>query len=282
MPRIDLHAHTTCSDGSLTPTDLVRRAAAEGLAALAVTDHDTLAGLEEARATGATAGVEVIDGCEVTASLSAGVAHVLAYGFDPRDRDLAALLARVRAGRAERNRRMHERLAALAVPVDEEEVERHAIGSIVARPHFAAAMVAAGHVDTVRQAFDRYLADGAAAYVRTPAPPATEVVAGVVAAGGAPVLAHPRSLRLGTRAAYRRVLAELREAGLVGLEVDHPSQDPTQRATFGELADELDLVRTGGSDFHGASKPGIALGRGDGTIDVPYATWERLQARSGR
>lgn len=282
QPRIDLHAHTTHSDGSLTPTELVDLAAEVGLAALAVTDHDTTGGLAEARVAAERHGIELLAGCEVTAGVPSGIAHVLAYAFDEEHDAFQALLAGVRAGRDERNRRIHEKLEALNVPVSEADVAKHAVGSIVARPHFALAMVDRGHVTSMRQAFDRYLKDRGPAYARAPVPSAEEAIRGIVAAGGVAVLAHPRSLKLGSDKAYRSALRAMARAGLAGLEVDHPSQDARMRRQFGALADELGLERSGGSDFHGAHKPGIALGEGDGSIHVTYDTWARLRARAGR
>ncbi len=280
QPRIDLHAHTTHSDGSLTPTELVDLAADVGLAALAVTDHDTTSALAEARDAAARHGIELLAGCEITARVPSGVAHVLAYDFDESHHAFQDLLTGVRAGRAERNRRILAKLEALRVPVTPDDVRKHAIGSIVARPHFAMAMVERGHVDTIRQAFDRYLRDGGPAHAHAPVPGVEEAIRCVVAAGGVAVLAHPRSLKLGSEDAYRTAFAGMRDAGMVGLEVDHPSQDETLRAQFGGLAEELGLVRSGGSDFHGAHKPGIELGKGNGTIHVTYDTWERLRARA--
>ncbi|MDF1699618.1 MAG: PHP domain-containing protein [Planctomycetota bacterium] len=278
---IDLHAHTTHSDGSLTPTELVDLAAEVGLAALALTDHDTTGGLPEARAAAERHGIEVLAGCEITAGVPAGVAHVLAYAFDEEHDAFQGLLSEVRAGRDERNDRIHAKLEKLGVPVSEEDVRKHAVGCIVARPLFAMAMVDRGHVDTMRQAFDHYLRDRGPAYARAPVPSAEEAIGQVVAAGGVAVLAHPRSLKLGGEQAYREAFTRMRDAGLVGLEVDHPSQDAKLRRQFGALADELGLERSGGSDFHGAHKPGIALGTGNGTIAVTYATWARLLARAG-
>lgn len=281
LPRIDLHAHTTHSDGSLEPEALVALAAEAGLAALAVTDHDTTSALPAAHAAGTHHGIEILDGCEITARVPSGIAHILAYAFDENHGGLQRLLARVREGREERNRRIHKKLEALGVPVDDHDVRRHAVGSIVARPHFARALVERGHVDTTRQAFDRYLKDRGPAYVRADVPTAGEAVEAVADSGGIAVLAHPRSLRLGTKEAMRSILGELADAGMVGIEVHHPSQDPQQRAMFRELAEELDLVVSGGSDFHGSAKPRIQIGSGDGTIDVRYDTWERLRERAG-
>jgi len=278
MP-IDLHAHTVHSDGTLTPAELVRLAWQRGLTALAVTDHDTTAGLPEARRVGSAIGVEILDGCEVTASLPAGIAHILAYGFEQDHADFEALLADVRRGRDERNARILAKLTALGVPVTEAEVSRHVEGSITARPHIAAALVDQGHAEDLQAAFRMYLHDGGPAYAQAQVPTAQEVVSTVVAAGGVAVLAHPRSLGLRQRRAYRKVFAALREVGLAGIEVQHPSHAVEHRRMFQELADELDLVASGGSDFHGANKPYLELGTGDGTIAVEYPVWDALRGR---
>ena len=277
--RIDLHAHTTCSDGTLTPAELVRLAWQRGLGALAVTDHDTTSGLAEAHRVGAQLGVEILDGCEVTALLPSGIAHVLAYGFDVESARFQGLLERVRKGRDQRNGIILGKLEALGVAVDYDSVCRHAAGEVIARPHIAAAMVEQGHVDDLREAFQRFLKDGGAAYAEAPVPPAAEVVEEIVAAGGVAVLAHPRSLRMGSRRAYRQVFLDLKAAGLAGIEVHHPSQDGNMRRMFESLAVELDLVVSAGSDFHGSTKPHLELGSGDGTIEVTYATWKALHAR---
>jgi len=279
MTRIDLHAHTVHSDGTLTPRELVERAQGLGLGALAVTDHDTTEALPEAHAAGADLGVEILDGCEITAHLPSGTIHVLAYAFDDRNPEFAGLLERVRAGRDGRNQRILEKLADLHVPLDYEEVRALAHGTIVARPHFAQAMVNRGYVADLRESFRHYLRDGGPAYARADVPTAEEAIRATAAAGGVSVLAHPRTLRLENRRGYEHVVGRLKEAGLSGLEVDHPSHDTTRRTLFADLARVLDLVPTGGSDFHGANKPHIELGIGDGTIEVRYETWERLLER---
>lgn len=277
MRRIDLHAHTEHSDGTLSPRELVERARDVGLSALAVTDHDTTSALAEARATGEELGVEILDGCEITAQSPSGIVHVLAYGFDEQDDGFQALLARVRDGRDARNDKILEKLTTLGVPLALEEVQALAVGQIVARPHFAQAMVKRGYVDHLREAFDHYLRDGGPAYVQAEVPETEEAIAMTADAGGAAVIAHPRSLKLGSREAYERVFRGYKEAGLAGIEVNHPSQDVNLRRRFSDLASLLDLIPTGGSDFHGANKPHIELGKGDGTIEVGYEIWERLR-----
>ncbi len=282
MRPIDLHAHTWYSDGTHSPTELVALAAEAGLAALAVTDHDTTEGLAEARRAGVAHGLEVLSGCEISTAVPASVVHILAYAFDEQDAPFQALLARVRADRDRRNEAIRARLDALGVPVSDAEVRREAVGRVVARPHFAAAMVRKGYVEHGREAFDRFLRDGGPAWVRVSMPDPEEAIRATVAAGGVAVLAHPRQMGLETERAYREVVARLAAAGLGGVEADHPSHDANWRQRFRALADELGLVATGGSDFHGRAKPHVRLGVGDGTIQVTYDTWERLRARAGR
>jgi predicted metal-dependent phosphoesterase TrpH len=277
--RIDLHAHTTHSDGTLEPQDLVRHARAVGLAALAVTDHDTTSALPRAREVGIAEGVEIIDGCEVSASMNGMNVHVLAYGFRPTDPAFLRFLESVCVERDVRNEAILARLSELGVPVTHEEVNVHVRGRIVARPHVARALVDRGYVPDVRTAFQRYLGDRAPAFVAGSLPSPAVAIGAIVAAGGVAVLAHPRQLRLEGREGYAPAIAAMAEAGLTGIEVDHPSHEPADRALFRELAASFGLVASGGSDFHGSNKPHIALGSGDGTIDVAYETWERLKER---
>jgi predicted metal-dependent phosphoesterase TrpH len=279
MARIDLHAHTEHSDGTLTPAALVGAARRIGLAALAVTDHDTTTALPEAHAEGARVGVEVIDGCEISARIDQTTVHVLAYGFRREDDALQGFLAEVRAGRERRNEALYDRLHDLGVPVEPADVLAHVRGRIVARPHFARAMVARGYVPDVRAAFSRYLSDFGPAYVPPVAPSPEEAIEAAVAAGGVTVLAHPKQLRMGCGDDCARLLRRLQGAGLAGVEADHPSHDAGDRRSLRGIADDLGLVASGGSDFHGENKPHIQLGSGDGTISVEYETWEALSAR---
>jgi predicted metal-dependent phosphoesterase TrpH len=279
MDRIDLHAHTNRSDGSLEPAALAALAKETGLRALAVTDHDTTDGVPLAREAGRSLGVEILTGVEITARFPGRAMHVLAYGFEPREPVFRALLAEIVAGRDTRNPRIVARLAELGVPVTMEEVRREAAGEIVGRPHIAAALVRRGHVTDTRAAFAQFLRDGGPAYVVAESVEPEEVISVVRAAGGACVLAHPRQLRVESAAAYEALFRRLAAAGLAGVEVDHPSHRTEDRALFGRLADALGLLRSGGSDFHGAAKPDIRLGVGDGSISIGYETWEALRAR---
>lgn len=250
-----------------------------GLRALAITDHDTFDALDAAAQVAATAEVELVRGCEISTRIASGTVHVLAYECNEHDGDLTSFLRGVRDARDRRNEALVARLAELGVPVSMGAVEAEATGKIVARPHFARALVAAGHAETTRDAFERYLRDRGPAYIEAKTPPPEEAIEIVAAAGGAAVLAHPRQLKLGTMSRYRRFLRRWKGIGLVGVEAWHPSHDATYKQAFADMAVELDLVATGGSDYHGEAKPGIRLGEGDGTIDVRYDTLVRLRER---
>ena len=276
--RIDLHAHTVESDGSLEPETLVALAAQVGLRALAVTDHDTTAAIDAARAAGRSLHVEILTGIEITARFPPRAMHVLAYGFDRREKHLVEMLETIVAGRDRRNPRIVARLVELGVPVTMDEVREESGGAVVGRPHIARAMVKRGHVPDTRSAFQQYLRDGGPAFVAAESVEPREVIAAVRGAGGVTVLADPRQLRLDGEAAYAALVSELAAAGLNGIEVDHPSQKPDERAMFRRLAAANGLVASGGSDFHGEAKPDIRLGVGDGTIAIGYETWEALRA----
>jgi predicted metal-dependent phosphoesterase TrpH len=277
--RVDLHAHTDHSDGTLEPPALVALAREVGLDALAVTDHDTTSALAEAHEVGRARGVEILDGCEISSQTGGATVHVLAYAFDPEDRGFQGFLSEVRAGRERRNLGLYARLAELGMPVSPEDVARHVRGRIVARPHFAHAMVDRGYVPDVRTAFQRWLHDRGPAYVFPDTPSPEDAVRAATEAGGVTVLAHPKQVRLPNDGGLEGLVRRMKDAGLAGLEVDHPSHDVSDRRAFRALADALGLVASGGSDFHGANKPHLSLGTGDGSIDVPYETWERLLAR---
>lgn len=277
--RIDLHAHTNHSDGTCSPTQLVELAAEVGLRALAVTDHDTMSAIPEAREVGARLGVEILNGCEVTTRLPTGIVHVLVYGVDLDHEPFGAFLDGIREGRHNRNLQILEKLQGLGLELTYEDISKYAVGNIIARPHFARALVDAGIVEDLREAFDRFLSDKGPAYVPAEVPAPIDAVRAAKAAGGVSVIAHPRQMKLGSMGAYRRKFRRWKEAGLGGIEVQHASADATHRTQYAAIAEELDLVPSGGSDFHGDNKPHIRLGHGDGSIHVEYATWEALRAR---
>jgi predicted metal-dependent phosphoesterase TrpH len=262
--RIDLHTHTTMSDGTDTPDELLAKARAIGLDVIAVTDHDTLDHLPVARAAARREGVELLEGLEMSCDLAGQSVHLLAYGMDPGHGPLTEELERSRAGRGERLPRILSRLENLGVPVSTAEVmaevgEAPAIG----RPHIADALVARGHVRDRAEAFDRFLADGRPAYVDRYEPDLRRGIDLIHAAGGLAVIAHPWG-RGSSEVLTPEVLADLvAGSGLDGFEVDHGDHGPPgspQRTELAGLAAELGVLGTGSSDYHGLGKPDLPLG----------------------
>lgn len=243
--RIDLHTHTTASDGLLAPDALVALAAERGVGLLAVADHDTTDGVDAALHAGRAHGVEVWPAVELSCDVEAGEVHVLGYFIDHRRGWFQALLARLREGRADRAARMVERLAELGAPVDFHRVQALAGGGAIGRPHVARALVEAGWVRDVQEAFARYIGRQGPAYVgRLKVTPAQAVVL-IRAAGGLAVLAHPGWGQ------QDELIPHLIEAGLDGVEVYYPDHTPEQVAHYRALAGRCRLLITGGTDFHG-------------------------------
>ncbi len=274
---IDLHTHSTCSDGSESPEQVVEAAAAAGCSALALTDHDRVDGLPAARRRAEALGIGLVDGCEVSCATERGSLHLLCYFVDGRG-PLGARLAALRADRDRRNLELGERLGALGLGVDLADARAEAGGDGVGRPHFAAALVRRGLASSIEDAFDRFLAKGRPAYVPKARVEPGTIIAEVAASGGVTVLAHPLALGLAAGALARRV-AELTAQGMAGLECYYGAYDPDTRARLARLALRSGLVATGGSDFHGSFKPGLAVGTGRGDLCVPDAALDELLAR---
>ncbi|MFI0807850.1 PHP domain-containing protein [Streptomyces echinatus] len=256
--RIDLHCHSTASDGTDTPAELVRHAAAAGLDVVALTDHDTTRGYADA--IGALPeGLTLVTGAELSCRVDGVSMHMLAYLFDPEEPALLAERELVRDDRVPRAKGMVAKLNALGVPVSWEQVERIAGGGSVGRPHVATALVELGVVPTVSDAFtEQWLADGGRAYVAKHETDPFELIRLVKAAGGVCVFAHPAAAKRGRTVPEFRI-AEMAEAGLDGIEVDHMDHDLDARARLRGLAKELGLLVTGSSDYHGSRKT-VALG----------------------
>ncbi len=271
--RIDLHTHSTVSDGMLSPDDLVREAAQLGVEIMALTDHDTVDGVPEAMETGRTIGVEVVPGVELGTSVERREHHILGYLVDIDDRVFRAALEDLAARRLRRAETMIQRLAEAGVAVSLAEVLAEAGNGTVGRPHLARVLIAHGYVADIGEAFERFLKFGRPAYVpRQPFPP-EEAIALILQAGGVPALAHPFSTG-DPQAANER----LKPAGLQGLEVYYGEYDHAQRASLKSLADRFGLIPTGGSDYHG---PAYRAGRDLGAPPVPADTVERLRAAAG-
>ncbi|MBM4320350.1 MAG: PHP domain-containing protein [Deltaproteobacteria bacterium] len=281
---IDLHTHTTASDGSCTPGELVWLARDASLVAVAITDHDTVAGCAEATAAGPAAGVEVVCGVEVSAQSDLpGQLHLLGLFVDPEHPRLGAWLEWIRAARHRRNPKIVERLKALGIPVEMAEVEARATsGEVVGRPHIAQVLLDKGVVPSVTDAFLRYLAKGAPAYVDRERTTAAEAFAIIHAAGGLAVLAHPQLCRARDWEELARFVRGLKELGLDGMEVHYPTLTPDEQARLAALASKLGLLAGGGSDFHGSVKPGLQLGTGFGSLRVPAALLNAMHAARRR
>ncbi|WP_410571376.1 PHP domain-containing protein [Amycolatopsis sp. cmx-4-61] len=269
---IDLHAHSTASDGTTPPAELPRLAAGAGLTAVALTDHDTFAGL--AAATAAAGDVEVIPGVEISCRLDDAEVHLLGLFVDPGHEPLAAELALVRTDRDRRGVRMVERCRELGAPITLAQVRAIAGGAPLGRPHIAAALAAAGITDAFTP---EWIADGGRADVPKHVLAAADAIALVRAAGGVAVLAHPRSVKRRASVSDPQ-LAALRDAGLAGIEADHPEQPPQVRDRLREVAADLGLLVTGSSDFHGDRKP-VRLGE---CTTAPEVFAALRQAAGGR
>lgn len=278
MHGIDLHAHTTASDGDHSPTELVAHAADLGLAALAVTDHDTIDGISEAQQAGERYGVEVVAGVELSVETTVGQFHLLGYFIDPLGSTLAERLHQLRENRRRRNEHMIGKLQQLGLQITFDEVRSIAGGEVVARPHFARLLVAKGYVKTTQEAFDRYLADGASGHVPKDKLNANEALGLVHAAGGLAILAHPNNLKRDPEGTEVEIV-RLQELGLDGIEARYSRHTPEDTARYLALAERHRLLTTGGSDFHGPTvKPNIHLGHVEGGGPAPYALLEAIKA----
>jgi len=251
MPGIDLHTHSVRSDGTNTVTENVSLARDRGLAGIAITDHDTTAGLDEAATAADGTGLRIVPGIEFSAEHDGASLHVLAYWIDPADPDLIAELRRLTDTRFRRGELMVEKLHAIGYEISFERVRQIAGDDLVARPHIAQAMVEAGIVPTEKDAFDRFISDGGPAYVPKHALAPMDALALIRGAGGVCVLAHPAMWK-GNGAVPDELIEEMAAGGMGGLEVDHPDHGPEQRAHYRSIAERLDLVPTGASDCHGA------------------------------
>jgi predicted metal-dependent phosphoesterase TrpH len=277
---IDLHTHSNVSDGSDLPERIPELAVEAGCSAVALTDHDSLAGLGPAGRRATALGIRFVAGCEVSClPAGPGGMHVLVYFVDDDASPLGQELARLREDRRRRNLALADRLAALGIPITWDMVVAEAGGeSGVGRPHFATVMVALGAVDSIDDAFDRYLAHGRPAFVAKSRLSAEDVARLAHRSGGVAVLAHPYSLGLHGPDLARAVGA-LAEVGIVGIEAVYGRYSPRQRAELGNLARRFDLVVTGGSDHHGTIKPDLRVGTGRGDLKVPDAVLSLLEDR---
>lgn len=280
---IDLHTHSTFSDGSFTPEQLVQEAERGRLTALALTDHDSLCGLERFMAACAQSTVRGVPGIEISVDCHPDDAtmHILGYFVDSTNAALNAHVNRLREGRQRRNTEILKRLNAMGLMLGMHEIAAFAGENNVGRLHFAMALMARGYVRTTQEAFDKYLAKGKSGYAHRLRLKPRDGVEMIRRAGGIAVLAHPFTLNLGKQA-LADCVGELVHGGLQGIEIYYPQHAPKLVRQYLGLAKQFQLVVTGGTDFHGRSMPDIKLGRGFGTLDVPNTVLEQLDALRAR
>jgi len=273
---VDLHTHSTFSDGSMTPTGLVAEAGTAGLAAIALTDHDTCEGVEEFLAAGKRSGMETMSGVEISVEFSGRTVHMLGYGINPAHERLRTILQELVEGRNARNAKIIRKLQLLGIAIELDEVKAIAGEQVIGRPHFALVLIRKGIVNSFEEAFDRYLARGRVAYYDRFRLSPEEAIRLIAEAGGVAVLAHPYYMGLSSDL-LTATLTRLKEAGLAGLEAYYSDHTEEQTRLYLEMAERFGLLVTGGTDFHGVIKPAIALGRGHGSLRVPYVLYERLR-----
>lgn len=277
---VDLHAHTTNSDGSSSPAQLVMMAASLGASAIAITDHDTVSGLKEGRATAERVGIEFVNGIEISAEYSPGTMHILGYCIDDESPRLHSRLDRLREARSRRNPLIAKRLRGLGFDISYEEVAQLAGNEVVGRPHFARLLVEKGYAESIQDSFNRFLAKGAVAYVEKERLSPADSIALIHDAGGVAVLAHPYQLKLSSSQELEELVEGLVALGLDGIEAVYSRHNEGERDAYSKIAARHNLLVTGGSDYHGSYKPDINLVSGKGDLRVPYLLLEGIKARA--
>lgn len=279
---IDLHVHSTASDGTLSPHALIDLARKSKLGAIALTDHDSVSGARQVVAGGVPTDIHFLTGVEISAAPPSiypgkGSFHILGYGIDLFDPTLTKALETLQASRKNRNPQILTRLNALGIPLTMADVLTEAGDpDQLGRPHIARILVKKGLVKDIDEAFDRYLGNGKPAYVekyRIPCGRAIEIIRN---AGGVAVLAHPGLLKNTDGIGLERIVAHLKDLGLSGIEVFYPEHDSAMQSRFAAIAKRLELLMTGGTDFHGSLKPEVHLGTGYGDLHVPMDVYYRL------
>ncbi len=278
---IDLHSHSTISDGTDTPAEVIALGAAAGLTALALTDHDTLEHLPEARAAAARHKLRLVPGCEISCELelrAPGTMHLLVYFVDDGPGPLQDRLGELQAGRNERNIQILDALRAQGMDVKPEELRAEAGPGSAGRPHIARILMRKGYVASIQEAFDRWLAKGQPAYFERPRLTPEAAIDLAHQSGAVTVVAHPGSLDL-PEPELDELVRELAATGLDGLECLYGRYAPDERRAYSELAHRHGLAVTGGSDYHGENKPDLKVGTGRGDLAVPDELLDQLEAR---
>ena len=257
---VDLHTHSTASDGTFSPAELAAEAHKTGLSLFALTDHDTVAGVAEAQQAGKAIGIRVLPGIEISVEWQPGELHLLGLGIDIENKTLCSLMQYAQEKRLERNRKMIEKFNEAGIIIDEEKLVHIAGEAVIGRPHFAKYLVQEKKAKSIQDAFLKYLAKGRPFYIEKECLPLTESIEAIKAACGVPVLAHPMSLYL-SWGKLPETIAQFKEQGLVGIEAWHSGARYSECVRLQALAEDLGLIVTAGSDFHGANRKDVHLGR---------------------
>lgn len=279
--KIDLHIHSTASDGSLHPHDILTLAVKLGLRAISLTDHDSVEGVKSILKTWNSPEIELLTGVEISAApppsfTLSGSMHILGYGMDVDDKRLNEMLDQQQQSRINRTPEIITRLNDLGIAVTLADIQMQTETKQIGRPHIAQWMVKNGCAVSMDDAFDRFLGKGRPAYVEKARIPMVEAIQKIRTSGGIAVLAHPGLLDINSNAGYDQLLIELISMGLQGIEVYYPEHSANQQAFFKHLADKLGLLISGGTDFHGDVTPEIQLGSGKGDLCIPYDIYESI------
>ena len=278
---VDLHIHTTASDGTLTPSEIVAHAIKLKLKAIAITDHDTLAGSRDALSSGIPAPLEFLTGVEISAAPPpiyhhTGSFHLLGYSIRLDDSKLHQTLEKLQVARKNRNPAIINRLNELGISISLDEVRELAGEAQLGRPHIAQMMISTGVVASIDEAFDQFLGADKPAYVDKYRVNCSHAIDAILGAGGIPVLAHPGLLECETDKQFDALIGQLKRMGIQGVEVYYPEHTADQTRLFAELAQRHDLLMTGGTDFHGSIHPEIEMGSGKGNLAVSYELYKKL------
>ena len=281
-PIVDLHVHSTASDGTYTPEEVAKLAKTIGLSAIALTDHDTIDGLDAFQKTGNTLGIETITGIEFAALWEKHhrpEIHIVGLGFDPDHPALLERMKDIQNSRDVRNQKMCEKLSSIGLHITLDEVAANAGGEIITRAHFANVLLKKGYIAKKEDAFSRYISTGLPGYVEREFLSPELCIRTIKEAGGAAVLAHPTLYGL-NMAQLEELCEELIPYGLDGIECQYSTYSSAETKTITALAKKMNLLPSGGSDFHGKNKPNIHLGSGKSNLAIPYIFWEELKKRT--
>lgn len=278
MKYIDLHVHTTASDGTMTPGDVVKLAAKNDLAAISITDHDTIDGIDEAVSSGKEYGIEVIPGIELSCALNKKEIHILGYYIDYKNKDFTYRLDKLKEIRDNRNDMIAEKFNKIGIPVSMKEMHEMYPDAIVTRAHFASYIHEKGYAGSIKEVFDRYLNDNGPCFVAREKLNPAETINMIHETGGLAFLAHPVRYRLG-KSELEKIVKLLTEYGLDGLEAVYSTYTLSDETQIRMLAKENRLIISGGSDFHGSNKPFIELGKVKGNLSIPYDILSNIKAK---